>query len=285
MTLPTLSGNAVTFQLLNDGTNTDTGSNTSPTDVTNSGFNNGTTNPTVKKVAIGLIVGVVVAALAVVFFLIMGICCCIKRKKKQRQLAANAQAVAAAQANRPQSQFPPPQQQQPQQPQMQMQMQSPPPAGFMPGPGPQQGGFVPPMPPASPQHNGYFAPPPPQDQKYNGHTSVTEYAVTPISAPSTPAPQYAQPYGHPNAPPMPQQDVRAHYYNPADNNGQLSPMPQSPQPVSPPAQYIKPHDGAFEVDAVSVSTPPPAAGQPVQSTQSTAPPLPSGAVYEMGTGK
>lgn len=247
MALPTVTGNAVTGY--NDMTGT--GGSSSPTNDT---YSTGTS--TRKKVAVGLIIGIVIAALAILFFIGMGVFCLLKRKKKQRQLAANAQAVAAAQANRPQSMFP---QSQQQQPPMQMQPQQ---GGFIPQPNAQQGGFVPPMSPQSPQPtiNGYFPPPGQQEQKYNGHTSVTEYAVTPISSPSSPVPAYAQPYGTPNALPMSSQPTaHAHYHNPNDG---------SPG-VSPPAQFQRPVVGAHEVDAVSVPHVPQG----------------SGPVYEMGQGR
>lgn len=284
MSLPTLSGNAVTFDLIETQavTGTTTGGYTVPTNIPtggggSTGGSTGTSTSTkrVRKVAIGLIVGIVIAALAVIFFIVIGVCLCLKKKKKQKQLAANAQVVAAAQANRPQSQFPPG----PQQPQMQMQPQQ---GGFIPGPGPQQTGYAPvagSLSPQSPQQGaGYFAPP--HEQKYDPHASVTEYAMTPISAPSTPAPQYAQPHGNgnTNAPPPPpppgtmphQQDIRPHYYNPADGGPQQQqPPPLSPQTASPVAQYSQPHVGAHEVDAISV----PHAPQT------------SGPVYEMGSGK
>ncbi|KAL6707582.1 hypothetical protein ACN47E_003931 [Coniothyrium glycines] len=251
MSLPTISGNAVSFELISTGDETRTAGTSNPTNLSTSSGSS-----TTKKVAIGLIVGIVIAALAVIFFIVMGVCCFVKRKKKQRLIAANASAVAAAQANRPQSQFPPPQQQAP--PMQQMPLQQ---GGYIPPPGPQQSGFLPPVSPQSPQqHNGYFAPPATQDQKYDPHMSVTEYAPTPISSPSSPAPVYAQPYGNPNQPSMPgQPTVHAHYYNAADGS----------QAVSPPAQYQNPPVGAHEVDAISVPHAPQG----------------SGPVYEMGHGK
>jgi hypothetical protein len=59
------------------------------------------------KLAIGTIIGIVIAVLAIIFIVIIGICMCMKRKKKQKLIAANAGIVANAQANRPQSQFQP----------------------------------------------------------------------------------------------------------------------------------------------------------------------------------
>jgi hypothetical protein len=174
----------------------------------------------------------------------------IKKKKKNQQIANNAQIVANAQANRPHSQYQPPP------PPLQMQ---------------QPGGFAPPMPTQSPQPtNGYFSPPAQQEQKY-GHTSVHEYALTPVSNPPTPAPAYNQPYGSPVVPPMPQQQ----YQPPANgafeapaNVGVSRPPPQAV--VSPIQQHSSPVVGAHEVDANSVPQTP---GQK------------PGPVYEMGQGK
>lgn len=193
--------------------------------------NNSTSYRTVKKLAIGTIIGIVIAVLALIFFAIVGVCVILKKRKKSKQLAQNAQIVASAQANRPQSQFnpapPPP-------PQQQMQVQQPPP----------------PMPSQSPQPtiNGYFSPPGQQDQKY-GHTSVTEYAMTPISNPSTPAPAYAQPYVYQNqtTPPIPQQQ-----------SGQYQPPANGAHEVASPVQQqntftnANMNPQAHEVDATSV---------------------------------
>jgi hypothetical protein len=211
--IPTLSGNAVTGYETSEGGNND--------------------HKTGKKIAIGLIVGVVIAALFILFCVVVGVCCVLKKKKKQRQLAANAQAVAAAQANRPQSQYPPPPppQMQVQQPQMQMQqpqmqMQQPPTMQ------PQQthqsptGYFSPPT---------HFQPPSPLEQKTNSHTSVHEYAPPSISSPPTPAPAYVQPQ-YSNVPAMPSSTA------PAIN------------------QHHNSETGAHEVDAISVPRPSPHGG-------------------------
>jgi hypothetical protein len=154
--IPTLSGNAVTLY----STDVPSGSGSS-------------SRKTGKKIAIGLIVGVVIAGLFVLFFIIIAVCFVLKKKKKQRQLAENAQAVAAMQANRPQSQFPPPQYQQ------QMQMQQP--------------SAIPPQQSPHPTTSGYFQPSVPLEQKTNAQASVHEYAASPISNPPTPAPAYIQP--------------------------------------------------------------------------------------------
>ncbi|KAF2031093.1 hypothetical protein EK21DRAFT_100025 [Setomelanomma holmii] len=213
-----------------------------------SGTGNSTTTSrkTAKKLAIGTIIGIVIAVLFLLFFVIIAVFMSIKKKKKNQQIANNAQIVANAQANRPQSQYQPPQP-----PPQQMQQ----PGGT---------GFVPPMPPQSPQPtvNGFFSPPAQQEQKY-GHTSVHEYAATPISNPPTPAPAYNQPYGSPVVSPL---------------------MPQQ--------QYQPPTNGAFEAPAhVGVSRAP----QPVVSLvqQHSSPVVAAhevegnkpGPVYEMGQGK
>jgi hypothetical protein len=250
-----------------------------------------------KKLAIGVIVGIVIAVLAVLFFVIIGIVMCLKKKKKQKQIAANAQIMASNQANRPQSEFQPlpPQQQQQMQPQM------------------QQG---PPQPTQSPQPtlNGYFSPPGQQEQKYNGHTAVHEYS-TPVSNPTTPAPAYVQPYMA-NAPPMPQS---GQYQPPANGAHEVpSPVPQqhsgqyqppmngahevpSPDPQQHSGQYQAPVNGAHEVSSPNMSQPYNQAVSPVQQQPYSAPPAgahevhassvphapgnTSGPVYEMGQGK
>jgi hypothetical protein len=184
---------------------------------------------TVKKIAVGTIIGIVIAVLAIIFFVIVGVCICMKRKKKQKQIAANAQIMANVQANRPESQFQP-------QPPPQMQMQQGPP---------------PPMPSQSPQPHmsGYFPPSNPQEQKYTGHSSVQEYNMTPISNPTTPAPAYAQPYMA-NAPPMPQQHGQ---YQPPANGAHEVASPMSPQSTG---QYQAPLNGAHEVPSPDVPYPP-----------------------------
>ncbi|KAF2796575.1 hypothetical protein K505DRAFT_415632 [Melanomma pulvis-pyrius CBS 109.77] len=210
MSLPTLSGNAVTGI---DGSSTDTDTDTAfATETTDGGIFGTATEtdsffavPTIapvsgggskkkataKKVSISLIIGIVVGVLFLLFIIAaLVIFLCVK-KKKQRQLAANQQAIAAAQASRPQSQYP-----------QQMQQQQQPP---MPHQTPQ------------PQYDGYFKPagqqPPPQSpytnpsepHKFNPQTQVHEY---PVSNPPTPAPPYVQPYyaAGPNAPPMPMRE-------------------------------------------------------------------------------
>jgi hypothetical protein len=214
------------------------------------------------KLAIGTIIGIVIAVLAIIFIVIIGICMCMKRKKKQKLIAANAGIVANAQANRPQSQFqpvPPPQMQQ-----------------------------APPPPAQSPQPtmSGYFAPP--QEQKYNGHTSVYEHSNA-----STPAPAYAQPYMASNAPPMPQQQLGQ--YQPPMNGAHEVPSPISQQHTG---QYQPPINGAHEVpspDVTPLAQPQPQAAAPMQQFQSTPAgahevdansmphaPGKTGPVYEMG---
>ena len=68
----------------------------------------GTTYRKTKKIAIGLIVGIVLVALFVIFCIAIGILFFFKKKKKQRQIAASAQAIAAVQATRPESRYPHP---------------------------------------------------------------------------------------------------------------------------------------------------------------------------------
>lgn len=168
MTLPTIAANAI---------NTDVSSSS-------------TTYNTARKLAIGVIVGIVIVALFVLFCIAIAILFCIKKKKKQRQIAASAQAMAAVHATRPQSQYPPPtQQQQQQQASIQTNVQQP--SSFHPPSGPQS---------PVPITNSHFAQGMHED-KPNVHTSVHEYAMTPISSPSTPAPVYSQPHGVP--PPIP----------------------------------------------------------------------------------
>jgi preprotein translocase subunit SecG len=270
--LPTVAAGA-----LNDPT----GSSGSSGGSGNSGNSNTTTYRRAKKLAVGAIVGIVIAVLAIFFFIAIGIVMCLKKKKKQKQIAANAQIVANVQANRPQSEFqpaPPPQQQQ--QMQMQPQMQ-------------QQG----PMPTQSPQstQNGYFSPPNQQDQKYNGHTSVQEYG-TPVSTSSTPAPAYVQPYMAPNAPPMPQQHS-GQYQAPANGAHEIS----SPVQQQHTGQYQTPMNGAHEVPspigvsqqhsqqetstAQYFSRTPAGAHEVDAGSVPHAPGKTSGPVYEMGQGK
>ena len=117
-----------------------------------------------KTVAIGLIVGVVIAGLFVLFCVIVGVCFFLKKKKKQRQIAANAQIVAAAQVNRPRSYYPPTQHQPPTMP-------------------PQQ----------TPHSSGYLPSPSQLEQKNNVHLSVCGYTAPSILSPPTPAPAYVQP--------------------------------------------------------------------------------------------
>ncbi|KAJ4992542.1 hypothetical protein SVAN01_01925 [Stagonosporopsis vannaccii] len=151
---------------------------------------------TAKKLAIGVIVGIVVVALFIVCCIAFGILFCVKRRRKQREIAASTQAMAAVHATRPPSQFPPPPVQQvyqyptlqPQQaPQMHMQQ----PSLFSPSVGPQ-----------SPVMNApSYIPQGPQEEKPGAYTSVQEYPVSPpVSSPSTPAPVYAQPQAVPPSP-------------------------------------------------------------------------------------
>lgn len=158
----------------------------------------GTTYEKTKKIAIGLIVGIVVGALFVIFCIAIGILFFLKKKKKQRQIDANAQAIIAVQATRPESQYPPTQQvyQYPQQQQPPVQTQSYQPSLFQP-------------PIAPPTTTPSYLPPGAHEKKTGVHTAVHEYAATPISppisppdsSPSTPAPVYARPHGVP--PPLP----------------------------------------------------------------------------------
>jgi hypothetical protein len=150
-----------------------------------------------KKLAVGLIVGIVVVALFVIFCITIGILFFLKKKKKQRQIAATAQAMAAVHATRPDPHYPPPQQthQFPPQQQLHAQTQSHQPSLF--------------QPPTDHQATtpSYF-PPGPHEKKPGGQTTVHEYALTPvsppisppISSPSTPAPVYAQPHSVPPVP-------------------------------------------------------------------------------------
>ncbi|KAF1930250.1 uncharacterized protein M421DRAFT_418568 [Didymella exigua CBS 183.55] len=189
-----------------------------------------TTNKT-RKIAIGLLVGIVVVALFVVACIAIGTLFFLK--KKQRRIAANAQSTAAVQATGSESQYPPPQQayQYPQQ-QPVAQTQS-----------YQASLFRPPSNP--PTTTPSYFPPGLHEEKPGTHTTVHEYAVTPVSPPisppisgrPTPAPVYSQPY---NAPP--------------------------PTPV---VNQYQANAEAHEVDAISV---PHAPNQ-------------TGPVHEIGTGK
>ncbi|KAF2822741.1 hypothetical protein CC86DRAFT_409527 [Ophiobolus disseminans] len=221
ISLPTVAAAAVIFPLAGSGT---------------------TSTRRVKKIAVGTVIGIVVAVLFLLFFVAIGVFMFIKKKKKNQQIAANASIVAA---NRPQSQYQPP-------PQM------------------QQG----PPPPMSPQpaNNGYFAPPNQQEQKYNGYTSVHEYAMTPISNPPTPAPQYSQPHGAPTMPPMPQQQ-----YQYTANGAHEVPAPVPQQNTSPVQQQ-------HTVSPVQRQTSPPAAGaHEVDATSVPHAPGKTGPVYEIGS--
>ncbi|KAH3962700.1 hypothetical protein HBI73_159580 [Parastagonospora nodorum] len=261
--LPTVTAGAVTETTGTSGSGT-SGSYTTPSSRTS------------KKLAIGAIIGIVLAVLGLAFLAIVGVCICMKRKKKQKQIAANAQLMANVQASRPESQF---------QPQMQMQQ------------GPPQ--VMPPQSPPPPM-NGYFPPPNPQEQKYTGHTSVQEYKVSPVASnATTPAPAYVQPYMASNAPPMPHQ---GQYQPPANGahevaspvEGQYGGQYQAPlngahEVPSPPiseqygGQYQPPANGAHEVPSPHTSPPPqqqfsaPAAGAHEMSA-----PGKTGPVYEMG---
>ncbi|KAF9695306.1 hypothetical protein EKO04_006799 [Ascochyta lentis] len=155
----------------------------------------GRTRKTAKKIAIGLIVGIVVAVLFVLFCIVIGVVFCIKKKKKQRQIAESTQAMAAVHAARPQSQFPPPQQPYqylpPQQQQAPMQTQMQQTSPYHPSLNPQS---------PAPATTSYFAHGT-HEEKPNTHATVYEHNMTPISSPSTPAPVYTQPHSVP--PPMP----------------------------------------------------------------------------------
>ena len=205
-----------------------------------------TTRKTAKKLAIGVIVGIVVVALFIIFCIAIGILYCIKKKRKNAQIATSTQAMAAVQSTRPQSQFQPTQPQYPPVQQQQQQYQYPTPQQQQ-QQQQQPSLFQPPIEPQSPSTTiSYFPPGVGQhEEKPNTYTSVHEYATTPvsppISSPSTPAPVYSQPHGMP--PPM---------------------------PVSVASQYqAPPAPEAHEVDAVSV---PHAPGQ-------------NGPVHEIGSGK
>jgi hypothetical protein len=245
-------------------------------------YNSDTYTTGKKKLAIGAIIGIVIAVLAIGFFVIIGIVMCLKKKKKQKQIDANAQIIANNQGNRPQSEFMA-------QPQMQPQMQQ----------GPTQS--------SQPALNSYFAPPGQQEQKYNGHTSVQEYP----SPTTTPAPAYVQPYMA-NAPPMPQNGQ----YQPPANGAHEVPSPPVPQgQYAPPAngthevpspisqqQYQPPVNGAHEVHSPNIAQPynQAVSPSPVQQQYTgptagahevdagSAPRAPgntNGPVYEMGQGK
>ncbi|KAF2195119.1 hypothetical protein K469DRAFT_743770 [Zopfia rhizophila CBS 207.26] len=222
ISLPTVSGNAVTGWGSTDGaagaTATETDSYLSDPTELPSGGGTKKTKKTKTKVNLGVIIGIAAGAF-LLFIIVAGIIiiCCVKQKKK-RQALANQQAIAAAQASRPQSQF------NPQMPQQQMQ-QVPPPMPQTPTQG-MEGYFKPAIDPQSPYIQQA------EPQKFNPQTQVHEYPVqSPISNPPTPAPAYSQPYHAPN-------------------NGQFVP----PIPTQSPAPYQMrgPTPGAHEVDAISV---------------------------------
>jgi hypothetical protein len=232
VSLPTVSGNAVTGTDGETSSTTDTTSDISDifsdlltstaTDSTEttalpsagtspSSGGSSSSRKSGKKVSVALIAGAVVGALVLLFVIGAAVIFFCVKKKKSKQLAANQQAIAAAQANRPQSVYPP----------QQSQMQQP----------------LAPMPPPAqtPQsyQNGYFAPLGQQDQKYNPQPQTQDHGLqTPVSNPPTPAPAYVQPYYA--APPMPTQ----------------SPAPYPSREPTP---------GTHEVDAITV--PRPQAGQ------------------------
>lgn len=228
---------------------------------TSSGTSNGSsTSSYVKKgLSIGAIVGIVIAVLAILFFVAIGAFMLFKKKKKQKQLAENAQLVAANQANRPQSQFfppPHPQNMEQSQPFLPQNMnQQPMPGNYgPPQPMPGQAPYAQPLP-------GQYYAPQGNEQKPDPHASVTEYAMSPISNPPTPAPMFnnQQPYPGPNTQPMPYQQ---------QSQQPLSPPQQGQQAASPVQQYQVPNRvpvaGAHEVDATSVPhAPNQPAGQPV----------------------
>jgi type II secretory pathway pseudopilin PulG len=185
-----------------------------------------------KKLTIGAIIGIVIAVLGLLFVIAVVAMMFLKKKKKQNQLAQNAQIMAANQSQQQYQQPPPPQEQ--------IQMQQPG-AGFQGSP--------------PPANNAYY--PPQQENKFNGHHSVSEYVVSPISNPATPAPAYGQPNGTQGVPPMPQQEVRGYH------------MPVGGAQEVAAAGVTRPH----EVDATSV----PHASPP----NGTGP----GLVYEIGHGR
>jgi hypothetical protein len=204
ITLPTLSGNAVTgwdgevssvetsvysIPKSSDPDATDTPSNSGGSSGSSSGNSPKPKTPKKKKTSIGVIVGAAVGGLVVLFLLGAAIIFCCVKRRKAKQLANNQTIIAAQQA---QSQGPPPQSQTyPEyKPPIQSSspMQSPPP----------------------PQQAGFFAPQT-QDQKvsYQPQATVQEQGLhsPTVSNSPTPAPPYVQPYyATPNAgvPPMPE---------------------------------------------------------------------------------
>jgi hypothetical protein len=58
-------------------------------------YNSDTYTTGKKKLAIGAIIGIVIAVLAIGFFVIIGIVMCLKKKKKQKQIDANARPTRA----------------------------------------------------------------------------------------------------------------------------------------------------------------------------------------------
>jgi hypothetical protein len=119
-----------------------------------------------------------------------------------------------------------------------------------------------------PANNGYFAPPA-QEQKYNPQPNVQEHAMTPLSNPATPAPQYSQLYGTP----VPQQQQQQQYQYVANGAHEVAaPVPQQQQAVSPvqqqQQQYQYPMNGAHEVGA---PVPQQASVSPLPQQQSMSP--------------
>ena len=202
MTLPTVAANAI------------------DTDV----INGSTTHKTAKRLAVGVIVGIVIVVLFVLFCIAIAILFCIKKKKKQRQIAASAQTMAAVHATRPQSQYPPPQQQNqypvPHQQQAPLQTQAQQQSPFHPSSDPQS-----PVPTTTSSHFAQGM----HEEKPNAHTSVHEYVMTPISSPSTPVPVYSQPHGVP--PPMPV--VSPYQASPRAHEVDAVSVPHAPNQVGP----------------------------------------------------
>lgn len=124
------------------------------------------------KPGLGLIIGLVIVGLLVIFVVVAGSIFFCMKKKKARQLAANQQLINGAQANR-QSQYNVPVNMQPMQ-------QAPPP---MPMPPPSQHGTT-----QDYYGSGVKTPSTPHVQEVNPKTQSM------ISNPHTPAPAYVQPY-------------------------------------------------------------------------------------------
>lgn len=190
ITLPTLSGNAVTgwdgeaSSIENSepvsspffGTSIDPYSSdpeaTNAAGNGNSNSNGSTPEPQApkKKTSVGLIAGAAVGGLVVLFLIGAAVIFFCVKHRKAKQLANNQTIIAAQQ-----SQYPPPPQQAEYKPFIQA------------SPAPKQ------SPPPPQQQTGFYTP---QDQKVNYQTHVQEQGPQSpvISNPSTPAPPYVQPY-------------------------------------------------------------------------------------------